>query len=281
MYSQHTFDHARPSPETSPVIAGLQQAAAGCVHRQKGQKEERQCRYQPPRHHPRAGHAGGSILRLIVLHDLVRVVALGLSTVVYTMAVGGAIHCTLLASPYPLESLRGTESTNKSLKKQKGPIHLTPTQLSLYNGTDPSLPIYLAVNGTVFDVSANRMMYGPGGHYNFFTGRDATRAFVTGCFQEDLTHDLRGVEEIFIPIDHEEQVKGLSSGERKIRREQDVRVARGMVRRTVQHWEGFFRGHKKYFEVGRVVGLVVSGEKRELCQAAVQQRPEKSTRGGH
>lgn len=187
-------------------------------------------------------------------------------------------------SLYPLESLRGTESAHRSLEKQKGPIHLTPTELSLYNGTDPSLPIYLAVNGTIFDVSANRMMYGPGGHYNFFTGRDASRAFVTGCFQEDLTHDLRGVEEMFIPIDDDEEaerVKGMSSGERKIRREQDVRVARGMVRRTVQHWEGFFRGHKRYFEVGRVVGLVVPGEKRELCQTAVQQRPERSTRGGH
>ena len=120
------------------------------------------------------------------------------------------------------------------------------------------------------------MMYGPSGHYNFFTGRDATRAFVTGCFQEDLTHDLTGVEEMFIPVDEEEEVQRLSSGERKIRREQDVRMARAKVRKQVQHWEGFFRNHKKYFEVGEVVGLEeVPSVKRELCLAAVQQRPQR------
>lgn len=119
-------------------------------------------------------------------------------------------------------------------------------------------------------------MYGPGGHYNFFTGRDATRAFVTGCFQEDLTHDLSGVEEMFIPIDSEEEIGRLSSGERKIRREQDVRMARASVRKQVAHWEGFFGNHKKYFEVGRIVGLdEVPKVERELCQAAQQQRPER------
>lgn len=158
---------------------------------------------------------------------------------------------------------------------QKGPLHLNPSDLALYNGSDPSLPIYLSVNSTIFDVSANRMMYGPGGHYNFFTGRDATRAFVTGCFQEDLTHDLSGVEEMFIPIDDEEEVGRLSSGERKIRREQDVRMARARVRKQVAHWEGFFRNHKKYFEVGRVVGLEVPKVERELCRAAQQQRPQR------
>ncbi|BCR86791.1 putative heme/steroid binding domain protein [Aspergillus chevalieri] len=158
----------------------------------------------------------------------------------------------------------------------KGPLHLTPSDLALYNGSDPSLPVYLSVNSTIFDVSANRMMYGPGGHYNFFTGRDATRAFVTGCFQEDLTHDLSGVEEMFIPVDDEEEVGRLSSGERKIRREQDVRMARARVRKQVAHWEGFFRNHKKYFEVGRVVGLEeVPKVERELCRAAQQQRPQR------
>lgn len=131
------------------------------------------------------------------------------------------------------------------------------------------------MNGTIFDVSANRMMYGPGGSYNFFTGRDATRAFVTGCFQDDLTHDLAGVEEMFMPIDEEEDLQALSSRERKIQRERDVRLARGAVQKTVRHWEGFFRNHKKYFEVGRVVGLEVPSVKRELCEDAVRQRPRR------
>jgi hypothetical protein len=49
-------------------------------------------------------------------------------------------------------------------------------------------------SGDVYDVSANRRMYGPGGGYGFFSGRDAARAFVTGCFKEDLTHDVRGLD---------------------------------------------------------------------------------------
>ncbi|KAF7592290.1 hypothetical protein BBP40_000421 [Aspergillus hancockii] len=159
----------------------------------------------------------------------------------------------------------------------QGPLLLTPDQLSLYNGTDASLPIYLAINGTIFDVSANPLVYGPGGHYNFFTGKDATRAFVTGCFQEDQTHDLRGVEEMFMPIDEEAELATLSSGERKIRREQDRRVARASVQKQVAHWAGFFRDHKKYFEAGRVVGLTVPVEERELCESARQQRPKRSS----
>jgi len=77
--------------------------------------------------------------------------------------------------------------------------------LAQYDGSDPNKPIYLAIeylyfakclinSGDVYDVSANRRIYGPGGGYGFFAGRDAARAFVTGCFKEDLTHDIRGLD---------------------------------------------------------------------------------------
>jgi hypothetical protein len=46
----------------------------------------------------------------------------------------------------------------------------------------------------VYDVSANRRVYGPGGAYGFFAGKDGARAFVTGCFKDDLTHDTRGLD---------------------------------------------------------------------------------------
>jgi hypothetical protein len=49
-------------------------------------------------------------------------------------------------------------------------------------------------SGDVYDVSANRRVYGPGGGYGFFSGKDAARAFVTGCFKDDLTHDVRGLD---------------------------------------------------------------------------------------
>ncbi|KAF9885542.1 hypothetical protein FE257_012870 [Aspergillus nanangensis] len=156
----------------------------------------------------------------------------------------------------------------------QGPLLLTPDELTLYNGSDPALPIYLAVNSSIFDVSANPLVYGPGGHYGFFSGRDATRAFVTGCFEEDLTPDMRGVEEMFIPIDDDTD-DVLTSGEKKVRREQETRVAKARVHKQVQHWENFFRNHKKYFEVGKVVGVEDSETKRELCEGAKKQRPKR------
>lgn len=57
-----------------------------------------------------------------------------------------------------------------------------------------SIPTNLTRSGDVFDVSANRRVYGPKGSYSFFAGKDAARAFVTGCFKEDLTHDVRGLD---------------------------------------------------------------------------------------
>lgn len=68
----------------------------------------------------------------------------------------------------------------------------TETELSRYDGSDPSLPVLLGLDGIVFDVSANRLTYGRHGAYNHFAGRDAARAFVTGCFKTHLTHDTRG-----------------------------------------------------------------------------------------
>ncbi|CEO59483.1 hypothetical protein PMG11_04158 [Penicillium brasilianum] len=159
-----------------------------------------------------------------------------------------------------------------------GPVNLTPAELSLYNGSDPSLPIYLVVNGSIFDVSANPAIYGPGGSYNFFTGRDATRAFVTGCFKEDLTPDLIGAEELFVPVEDVED-EGITRAQKKIRREREVRLARTAVEKTVDRWEGFFRNHKKYFQVGRVLddGVVdLEKGKRVLCESAQKQRPKRS-----
>ena len=84
-------------------------------------------------------------------------------------------------------------------------MHLTDAELLQYDGSDSSKPIYLALNGTIYDVSASPRTYGPGGSYHFFAGRDAARAFLTGCFAEDAVPDLRGVERMFVPVDPEEK----------------------------------------------------------------------------
>lgn len=116
---------------------------------------------------------------------------------------------------------------------------------------------------------------------------------MTGCFEEDLTGDLRGVEEMFVPVDEVEEGEGGATmketreekRERKLRREREWRVARGQVRDAVRGWESMFDGGKggKYFRVGRIKREEGWEEKegpvRVLCQKAREQRPKRAKEG--
>jgi len=62
----------------------------------------------------------------------------------------------------------------------------TRSQLRAGSGGSPSAPLLVGLRGLVFDVSTARRHYGPGEPYAALTGRDATRALVTG--------ELSGVE---------------------------------------------------------------------------------------
>lgn len=94
-------------------------------------------------------------------------------------------------------------------------------RLAQFDGTNPAKPLYLAIDGDVYDVSSSRHTYGPGGSYHIMAGKDAARAFGTGCFKEHQTHDTRGMSQ--------QELDGL------------------------KHWKSFFANHKKYFKVGTVV----------------------------
>ncbi|KAF1939914.1 hypothetical protein EJ02DRAFT_407561 [Clathrospora elynae] len=175
-------------------------------------------------------------------------------------------------------------------------IILTDTQLAAYDGTDPTKPIYLALNGTIYDVSISPKTYGPGGSYHFFAGRDAARAFLTGCFAEDAVPDLRGVEMMFMPIEPEEKPgltaedkavevqkaklrrSKLSKGELKNRHAQELRSARRQAKQGLEGWHALFRGDKgkPYRKVGTVKreeGWLDKVPKRELCEQAAKGRP--------
>ncbi|KAF3766757.1 hypothetical protein M406DRAFT_60917 [Cryphonectria parasitica EP155] len=68
----------------------------------------------------------------------------------------------------------------------------TPRTLLPYNGENGN-PIYFAVRGRVFDVTSGANFYGPGGPYENFAGRDASRGLACGSFDQDmLTEDLDG-----------------------------------------------------------------------------------------
>ncbi|XP_060078414.1 neuferricin-like [Ylistrum balloti] len=69
----------------------------------------------------------------------------------------------------------------------------TKDELWKYRGEDGGI-VYLAVLGEVFDVSKGRKHYGPGGGYEFFSGRDGSRAYVSGDFTEaGLIDDITGL----------------------------------------------------------------------------------------
>ncbi len=118
----------------------------------------------------------------------------------------------------------------------------------------------------MYDVTKGKRFYGPGGSYHFFSGTDASRSFVTGCFDVDNIPDMRGVEEMFIPVDDPE-IDGLySKGELKKLKEQERRHAKKEVEKALGHWVGFFKGtvprrskRKRAFKTSVVERLDTSG----------------------
>ena len=82
-----------------------------------------------------------------------------------------------------------------TLPKGPAPVvfkNFTPRTLLKYNGENAQ-PVYLAVKTKVYDVTPGRNFYGPGGPYENFAGRDATRGLACQSFDEDmLTKDLDG-----------------------------------------------------------------------------------------
>ncbi|KAF9487437.1 cytochrome b5 [Pleurotus eryngii] len=98
----------------------------------------------------------------------------------------------------------------------------TVEQLKAFDGSDPSKPIYVAIKGTVFDVSHKTDVYGPGKSYNLFAGKDASKALgMSSLKPEDAISDY----------------STLSEGDMK----------------TLNDWHTFFT--KRYNIVGRVVDL--------------------------
>ncbi|MCJ1282538.1 hypothetical protein MMC26_001861 [Xylographa opegraphella] len=108
----------------------------------------------------------------------------------------------------------------------------TPPELKPFNGEN-NMPVYLAVRGRVFDVTPGRNFYGPGGPYENFAGRDASRGLASGSFDEDmLTKNLEG------PLD---KLEGLGP--------EELEALRG--------WEERFS--EKYLVVGKLVAVGTEG----------------------
>ncbi|KAI4460903.1 membrane-associated progesterone receptor component-related [Holotrichia oblita] len=71
----------------------------------------------------------------------------------------------------------------------------SPEELRSYNG-EIKQEIYLALLGNVFDVTKGAQHYGSGQTYNVFVGRDASRNFIDGKFNdEDISDDIIGLDD--------------------------------------------------------------------------------------
>ena len=177
---------------------------------------------------------------------------------------------------------------------------------------EPPHSLLLALRGSVYNVTDSPRFYGEGGPYHHFTGRDASRAWVTECWDDEdqLTWRMDGLEEMFMPRYMDELMDDLASGEeveglagmeglgvgkeqmvnmakttrekfgsvsesvREERRKEDLVEAKGKVEDALQHWVSFFEG--KY----PVVGTVEYDEEGtpaapKICEKAMQKRPVK------
>lgn len=145
------------------------------------------------------------------------------------------INLVLLALFLLIAYFRLRPKATPTLPKGPPPVvfrTFTPPTLRPYNGNE-NAAVYLAVRGKVFDVSPGRNFYGPGGPYENFAGRDASRGLACGSFDEDmLTKDLNG------PLD---TLQGLGPEELQ----------------ALQDWEDKFS--EKYLVVGRLVAVGSEG----------------------
>ncbi|KAI0088119.1 progesterone binding protein [Irpex rosettiformis] len=98
----------------------------------------------------------------------------------------------------------------------------TLQQLKEFDGSDTDKPIYVAIKGTVFDVSHKRETYGKGGSYNLFAGKDASKALGKSSLkEEDASPDYSDLPEAELKV--------------------------------LNDWHGFFL--KRYNVIGKVIDL--------------------------
>ncbi|KAL2758913.1 hypothetical protein ACRALDRAFT_1040753 [Sodiomyces alcalophilus JCM 7366] len=141
---------------------------------------------------------------------------------------------TLLYTTYRLYFRRSSPTTLPREPPSTVFRTYTPRTLLPYNGANGG-PVYFAVRGRVFDVSAGRNFYGPEGPYANFAGRDATRGLACGSFDEEmLTKDLDGPLDTLSDLGPEEM-------------------------ESLRGWEERFES--KYIVVGRLVAVGEEGKK--------------------
>ncbi|RDA83811.1 hypothetical protein CP532_4612 [Ophiocordyceps camponoti-leonardi (nom. inval.)] len=166
--------------------------------------------------------------------------------------------------------------------KLTGPLYLTPRELAAYDGKDEDKPLYLSVNGTIYDVSKGRHMYGPGASYHIFAGRDSSRAFITTCLdQADDVPDLRGGVDAFLPLDDDEIDSHWTTAEMEAMRAEEMAQAETRAHAALKNWVDFFANSDKYHFVGYLKwdpAELQGRPVRPLCDKAQEGRSKRERR---
>lgn len=75
---------------------------------------------------------------------------------------------------------KGADSHKEALVVRQGASSTLPTmstaELAKFDGTDPTLPIYIGLDGYVYDVSAGRKFYEPDAVYHYLAGKDSSKS---------------------------------------------------------------------------------------------------------
>jgi membrane-associated progesterone receptor component len=123
------------------------------------------------------------------------------------MSIASPINLILLTLFIVLVYIQFRPARSVSIPTGPAPVvfrKFTPSTLLPFNGIDGA-PVYLAVRGRVFDVTPGRNFYGPGGPYENFAGRDASRGLAFQSFDEEmLTKDLKGPLDDLKDLDDEQ-----------------------------------------------------------------------------
>ncbi|XP_050670462.1 neuferricin homolog [Leptidea sinapis] len=92
------------------------------------------------------------------------------------------VKCVLIAAA-PVSVLVSSYLVEYYFTQNHNVRTIPQTKLSQFNGIQ-NKELYLAVIGSIFNVTKSKSHYEKGRSYHFFVGKDATRSLVTGDFQD-------------------------------------------------------------------------------------------------
>ena len=91
------------------------------------------------------------------------------------IGVVGAIILVLLGLVYVFVYLPSRPQPHVPIPGEELLPKYTAETLIKYDGTDEALPIYMALDGYVYDVTLGKSYYGPSGTYHSLAGKDASK----------------------------------------------------------------------------------------------------------